>query len=438
MEWVAVDEQNNKLYISMSEINRGMSDGEGDIQLPENNCGIVYEADLDDSYNITNLKPLIVGGPYDENADENACALDNISNPDSLFVDPQGNVWIGEDTGEHVNNMIWKWDGSSLTRFATLPAGAEATGVMITDNNDMFFSVQHPSAMSLYPYNRSTVVAINGWKADEPFESVPVPEGDAMHTLVVAAGEPQILARVGELIPADPKGQRWGQVDNMDGSYALTCNQPDGNTFLAIDEQGTEGYLYTNYECRPGAVGKMYISHDGEQWQIAEGENVNFDGVNGTWNNCGTSLTPWNTTLTSEEYEPFATVDGWQQNVAEMNGYMGGQANPYDYGWLVELFPDPKGDLIETQIVKQYAMGRFSHEMAMVMPDGQTVYHGDDGTDTVLFKFVADEPGDLGAGTLYAAQVTQNADESLDLTWVELGSSNNDEIAEAIEAMTLE
>ena len=44
----------------------------------------------------------------------------------------------------------------------------------------------------------------------------------------------------------------------------------------------------------------------------------------------------------------------------------------------------------------------------------------------------------MSAGTLYAAKVTQNADESFDLTWIELGSSNNDEIAEAILAVTLE
>lgn len=355
MEWVALDEQNNKLYIAMSEVNKGMSDTEGDLKLTENFCGIVYEADLDANYNISNMKPLIVGGPYDENA-ENVCAVDNISNPDSLFVDPQGNLWIGEDTSGHVNNMIWKWDGSSLTRFATLPVGAEATGVMITANNDMFFSVQHPSAMSQHPYNRAAVVAINGWKASDPFMSVPVPEGDAQHTLTIAAGKPQILARVGETIPFDPRGQRWGQVNNIDGSFALTCNQPDGNTFLAINEQGNEGYLYTNYECRPGTVGKMYLRRAGERWQILEGENVDFASVNGTWNNCGTSLTPWNTALTSEEYEPFATTTDWQKNVAEMNDYIGGQPNPYDYGWLVELFPDPKGDKIETQIVKQYAI----------------------------------------------------------------------------------
>jgi secreted PhoX family phosphatase len=120
-----------------------------------------------------------------------------------------------------------------------------------------------------------------------------------------------------------------------------------------------------------------------------------------------------------------------------MNGYVAEQPNPYDYGWLVEVFPDPRGNVLSTQTVKHYAMGRFSHEMALVMADGKTVYHGDDGTDTVLFKFVADEAGNLGAGTLYAAEVTQKADESLDLKWIELGKGNNDDIYEAVRALQL-
>ncbi len=432
MEWVALDSASNKLYLAMSEINKTMSDDEGDVQLPENNCGIVYEAELDADYNITNLKPALVGGPFDPDADENKCDVNNIANPDSLFVDPEGNLWIGEDTGNHLNNMIWKWDGQSLQRFATFPTGSEATGVMFTANGDMFFSVQHPSARSIYPFNRAVVVAVNGFKAGDSFQEVPVPEGDAQHTLTIAAGDYQILARVGEEIPADIYGQRFGQVNKMDGSFDLMCNQPDGNTFVATNEAATEGYLYTNYECRPATVGKLYIRHNGEEWTILEGENVSFDAVGGTWNNCGTSLTPWNTTLTSEEYEPFATVDGWKQNVESMSEYMGAQANPYDYGWLIELVPDESGDAVETQTVKRYALGRFSHEMAMVMPDGKTVYHGDDGTGTVFFKSVADEAGDLSAATLYAAKVTQNPDESLDLEWIELGSATDDEIFEAI------
>ncbi len=436
MEWLAYDAVNSKIYMSMSEINKGMSDTEGAIKLAENNCGIVYEATVDKDFNVTSYKPAIVGGPFNKDAEENQCAVDNISNPDSMVVDNKGNLWIGEDTGYHTNNFLWKWDGKKLQRFAAMPAGAETTGVYITDSNDMFFSVQHPSANSMYPFNRAAVVVINGFKSTDTFTDLPVPTGDAQKTLTLAKGDYQVLARVGEEIPHDLNGQSWGQINKADGQLDVMCNQPDGNVFLPTNEAGTEGYLYTNYECQPGGVGKMYLRQGAEGWEILEGENVDFSGVNLTWNNCGSTRTPWNTVLSAEEYEPVATKADWQKNVENAANNVAGQANPYDYGWMVELAPDDGGDSIATLVVKRYALGRFSHEMALVMPDGKTVYHGDDGTNVVLFKFVADIPGDLSAGTLYAAKVTQKG-EALDLAWIELGKGNDDDIAEAIKAIKL-
>jgi secreted PhoX family phosphatase len=141
--------------------------------------------------------------------------------------------------------------------------------------------------------------------------------------------------------------------------------------------------------------------------------------------------------LTSEEYEPLAVKDGWTKNVESMTKYLGSQANPYDYGWMVELIPDKSGENINTQVVKHYAMGRLSNEMALVMPDSKTVYRGDDGTGTVLFKFVADTAGDLSAGTLYAAKVTQQPDDSFQINWLKLGAGNDADIADAIAAFKL-
>jgi secreted PhoX family phosphatase len=157
----------------------------------------------------------------------------------------------------------------------------------------------------------------------------------------------------------------------------------------------------------------------------------------GTWNNCNASVTPWNTGLSCEEYEPIAVKDGWKENVKDMSVYLGKQANPYDYGWLLELIPDQRGNIATTQVVKHYAMGRLSYEMGRVMPDMKTVYSGDDGTGVILAKFVADEPKDLSAGTLYAAKITQKADESLDIEWIELGRSNNADVFDAIRKVSL-
>ncbi len=69
------------------------------------------------------------------------------------------------------------------------------------------------------------------------------------------------------------------------------------------------------------------------------------------------------------------------------------------------------------------------------MPDRKTVYMSDDGTDVVFFKFVADKAGDLGAGTLYAAKMTQMAEPGADsattgfqISWIELAHGTAGEI----------
>ena len=92
----------------------------------------------------------------------------------------------------------------------------------------------------------------------------------------------------------------------------------------------------------------------------------------------------------------------------------------------------------DPDFIKHFAMGRFSHENAQVMPDERTVYLTDDGYDTVLFKFIADTAGDLSSGTLYSARVAQDdssdsATTGFDVEWIEMGTSSNSVIQTWIE-----
>ena len=86
---------------------------------------------------------------------------------------------------------------------------------------------------------------------------------------------------------------------------------------------------------------------------------------------------------------------------------------------------------------KRYAMGRLANELGDVMPDSRTVYMGDDGRDTVMFMFVADKPGQLTAGTLYAAiwmgVSTANGGKA-GLRWVPLGHASEDEVHKLIQS----
>lgn len=431
MEWVVIDNANMRLYIAMSDITGAMTDGTGEISVDENRCGIVYTAELAEDFTMSELRPLVVGGPFNPDGAPNRCDVNAISNPDGLALDAQGRLWISEDTGNHRNNMVWLYDPAdqSLKRFGYVPRGAEITGFMIAPNGTIMFSNQHPSATNLYPYNAGTVLAVTGFNANtDTFEEIAVPEGDAQLVAGVAAGELQVIARSGDPIPNSFSGHVFGGTYRTDGSLQFVNNDPDGLMWLPVGD-GMQGWLYINYEGAPGGVGRVYLQMMDGGYEALDGQMVDFSSVNGTWTNCGSSVTPWNTGLTSEEYEPIASDFN---NVADMSDYLGADANPYDYGWLVELAPNGVSD----RVTKRYALGRFSHENAYVAADEITVYHGDDGGNVMLFRSVAAEAGDLSTATLYAAKVTQvggtGAEHAFQLEWIELGTATDADIEAAI------
>ena len=91
----------------------------------------------------------------------------------------------------------------------------------------------------------------------------------------------------------------------------------------------------------------------------------------------------------------------------------------------------------EASVVKHYAPGRFAREMQEMASDSRTAIGGDDGKNTGLFMFVADEEKDLSAGTIYAAKVTQTSAEnggSFTLEWTKLGHATDDEIQAIIDS----
>jgi secreted PhoX family phosphatase len=141
-------------------------------------------------------------------------------------------------------------------------------------------------------------------------------------------------------------------------------------------------------------------------------KNISMNAIEGLWIPCAGELTPWNTHIGGEEYEPDARTYATKP-LTPMNRFLltpgqtaaQGGANAYNYGLAVEVSVNKKG---ATSVTKHYAMGRLANELAHVMPDGRTVYKGDDGRDVILAMFVADSEGDLSAGTLYAAQLDQN------------------------------
>lgn len=159
--------------------------------------------------------------------------------------------------------------------------------------------------------------------------------------------------------------------------------------------------------------------------------NVDTSPANGLWITCGASRSPWNTHLSSEEYEPDATVIGTNTQFANFSTNLYGdatKANPYHYGHLPEITVNPDGT---GSCKKHYCLGRISHELVQVMPDERTTLMGDDATNGGLFMFVADKAKDLSSGTLYVAKWNQKTTDnggSATLSWIKLGSATSADI----------
>ncbi|MFC4358601.1 alkaline phosphatase PhoX [Halobium salinum] len=86
------------VYLGMSEINTGLSDDEGDVQVDRVDGGLVYRAEIEEDYNLSTLEPVIVGPDATDTADVANSALINV---DNVFVLEDGRVLCCEDADQY-------------------------------------------------------------------------------------------------------------------------------------------------------------------------------------------------------------------------------------------------------------------------------------------------------------------------------------------------
>lgn len=285
--------------------------------------------------------------------------------------------------------------------------------------------------------------------------AAPVAESDKRAVIaspeVLVDGESAALSYVTEARSGSALGdQIFGRIVDQAGNPVTTSDGSEfispSNDFSSILVQGAQLFEVTHFETQPGA---MYLS---ELAQSASGEltltsthPVDFSGVHGLWNPCAGSVTPWNTHLGGEEYPQDARASEAATTIAELTGASNvnflryfaldpttatldaarATFNAYYYGFPVEVVVGEDGS---SAVTKHYAMGRHAVELARVMPDRKTVYITDDGTNDSLQMFVADTPGDLSEGRLFAARWSQTspagaAHGAADIDWIELGTS---------------
>ena len=362
----------------------------------------------------------------------------------------------GTDGADGITNLV----PSGLKRLATAPLGAEFTGMFLNADNTFFLNVQHPSSSNTTTdaagkvFDKGTVGVIVGQDFSAlpmDFDALDLPITQVEKELVMTAvGSYQVLTQQTD-IALD--GNAMGDILAADGATLIkSSNDPDFNG--VISDGGTGYYVYTNWEDRPGSMGRVHVDNltGAGYGTVTLDGMLDFSSVGGTWVNCFGTVSPWGTPHSAEELYFDDTADWFDssyayfsnpQSLATYLGYpidgSGDWPNPYRYGYIVEITNPADGVLANVVPNKLETLGRFSHENSVVMPDLKTVFLSDDGTDVVFFKFVADVAGDLSAGTLYAAKVTQaNANDPQEaafaIEWIELANMNEADIETAIAA----
>lgn len=226
---------------------------------------------------------------------------------------------------------------------------------------------------------------------------------------------------------------------------------PDGMTLLKLDQvaPGARGntvfavvqFEYVSRQANgrklpaplPSPLAVLTLDQDPAtgRLRLVKYRQVDTSPVHGLWTACGASLSPWNTHLSSEEFEPDATTAAGSNWFRGFSRHLYGdpdRANPYHYGHVPEVTVHADGS---GTVRKHYCMGRISHEVVRVMPDERTVLMGDDWDNGGLFMFVADAPRDLSAGTLFVARWEQTSGRgpgAARLSWIRLGAASSGEI----------
>lgn len=210
-----------------------------------------------------------------------------------------------------------------LKRFSTTAFGAEMTGPFVLADGTLLHSIQHPSRENPTPWNTAGVGYYKGFQfefdgTNDDFEQPDPPEGPEQDYARAAEAEFEYLIHEGD--PINGGTERWGITQTPDGidvttdnfagtSYGDSGYNPDCNSFVPTNDEGTAGYLFTNDENSPGNIARTPIRKTDEgEWDADPQNAINtvntpqFRELGGTRINCGGDLSPWETPISSEEH----------------------------------------------------------------------------------------------------------------------------------------
>jgi hypothetical protein len=216
MEGTTVNVKDKVAYSAMSAIRKQMTDGSGGVAVDKIEAGAVYAhnlsggqkddtgAAIDSEWVPVHMAGLIAGEDLKEpDALGNLANADKIGNPDNIkFSEKLRTLFIGEDSGMHVNNFLWAYnvDSKELSRILSTPSGAESTGLHAVDEVNGF------------TYIMSNFQHAGDWELEKD-DAGNVTGG--LHVMVYKELEPLIEKNYG-----DARGKLGGAVGYLTGNPA--------------------------------------------------------------------------------------------------------------------------------------------------------------------------------------------------------------------------
>lgn len=205
------------------------------------------------------------------------------------------------------------------------------------------------------------------------------------------------------------------------GKKAPAKGSQDMIVYIPINNSSEHGYLYVNHEeHKPNAIlgdgggGTVFeVEKKNGGWQVVgDYRAIDFSAVGETFRNCGGTLTPHGTILTTEEEFPQTNAEIFSRFGITDTSDFEGKKKFLNYGWMIEVDPSTR-----KAIRKIKNFGRYPHEDAQCMPDDKTIYFTSDNKPSIIFKFIAKEKGNYESGQLYAYKQSADAESG---SWIAL------------------